>query len=58
MVSYKQLKEKQEDYVMHTNFNKLIELIYIKPKDAEYVYSLSEHFLEGEDNEAMRRVFI
>ncbi len=37
-------------------FNKLMELVYIQPKNADYIYSSSEHFLEGEENEAERTV--
>lgn len=33
-----------------------MELIYLQPKNADFIYSMSEHFLEGEDNEDMRRV--
>jgi len=46
----------QTDYVMLINFNKLMELIYIQPKNADYIYSSSEHFLEGEENKATRTV--
>lgn len=56
MITYRDIKERQKDYVLYTNFNKLMELIYIKPENADYIYSSSEHFLEGEDNEEMRRV--
>jgi ribonuclease J len=56
MITYKELKKNQEDYVVHTNFTKLMELVYIQPKNADYIYSSSEHFLEGEDNEDMRTV--
>ncbi|MBN2014752.1 MAG: MBL fold metallo-hydrolase [Candidatus Altiarchaeota archaeon] len=55
-ITYKEIGEKQKDYVLYTNFNKLMELVYIKPENADYIYSSSEHFLEGEDNEDMRRV--
>jgi ribonuclease J len=41
---------------MLSNFNKLMELVYIRPKDADYIYSSSEHFLEGEENEEMKKV--
>ncbi|MBN2250730.1 MAG: MBL fold metallo-hydrolase [Candidatus Altiarchaeota archaeon] len=56
MVTYREIKEGQNDYVVLTNFNKLMELVYMRPEKADYVYSLSEHFLEGEDNEDMRTV--
>ena len=38
------------------SFNKLMELVYIQPKNADYIYSSSEHFLEGEENEDERTV--
>jgi len=55
-VTYKELSRAGKGYVMHMGFNKLMELVYIQPKDAEFVYSMSEHFLEGEENEEMRTV--
>ncbi len=33
-----------------------MELCYIKPKGGDYLYSSSEHFLEGEDNKSERTV--
>ena len=56
MVTYKEISKNQKKFVMHMSFNKLMELCYIKPKNAEYVYSSSEHFLEGEDNRQEREV--
>jgi ribonuclease J len=56
MLTYKEMKEHPKDYVMLTNFNKLMELVYMQPKGADYIYSSSEHFLEGDDNEEMRTV--
>jgi len=56
MITYREIKKNQKDFVMLTNFNKLMELVYMRPKNADYIYSLSEHFLEGEDNEQMRTV--
>jgi ribonuclease J len=58
MITYREIREKQKDYVMLSNFNKLMELVYIKPKNADYVYSSSEHFLEGEENEDEKRVLM
>ena len=55
-VTYKQIKEKPEDYVMFINFTKLVELAHIKPEKADYIYSSSEHFLEGEENKKMKTV--
>jgi ribonuclease J len=56
MITYREMKERPGDYVMLTNYNKLMELVYMQPKGADYIYSSSEHFLEGEDNEEMRTV--
>jgi ribonuclease J len=43
-------------YVMHLGFYRLMELVYIQPKNADFIYSQSEHMLEGEENEDMKRV--
>lgn len=51
MITYEEIRENPEKYVMHLNFNKLMELVYLQPKDAHFIYSSSEHFLEGEGNE-------
>jgi len=56
MITHKEIREQQKDYVMFTNFNKLMELVYLQPEKSDYIYSSSEHFLEGEDNAAMREV--
>jgi ribonuclease J len=56
MITYRELKKNQKDYVIATNFNKLMELIYLQPTKADYIYSSSEHFLEGEDNKNQREV--
>ena len=56
MITYREIRERQRDYVMFTGFNKLMELVYIQPKKADYIYSSSESFLEGEDNKDQRRV--
>ena len=56
MITYKDIKKAPSKYVMFLGFNKLIELIYLKPSNADFIYSMSEHFLEGEDNEDTKRV--
>jgi len=56
MVTYKEVAEWQKGLVMHMSFNKLVELVYIQPHDADYIYSSSEHFLEGEENKEEREV--
>ena len=56
MITYKELKKNPKNYVMFIGFYKLMELVYIQPKNADFIYSMSEHFLEGEDNEEMRTV--
>src|SRR3989338_1361450 len=56
MVTYRDISKNQKELVMHMGFNKLMELVYLQPKNADYIYSSSEHFLEGEENEAERTV--
>jgi len=56
MITYKEISKNQNKFVMHMSFYKLMELCYIKPKNADYVYSSSEHFLEGEDKKAEKEV--
>jgi ribonuclease J len=56
MITYREIKEHPEDYVMFTGFNKLMELVYLRPEKSNYIYSSSEHFLEGEDNKDQRQV--
>ncbi|MCP4646386.1 MAG: MBL fold metallo-hydrolase [bacterium] len=50
MVTYEEIKTKPTEYLVHLNFNRLIELIYLQPSEADFIYSSSEHFLEGEGN--------
>ena len=56
MITFREVKERPTNYVMVTGFNKLIELVYIRPEKADYIYSSSEHYLEGEENKDHRRV--
>ncbi|OYT54297.1 MAG: hypothetical protein B6U72_03135 [Candidatus Altiarchaeales archaeon ex4484_2] len=55
-ITYRELKKNQENHVVLTNFNKLMELVYIQPEKADYIYSSSEHFLEGDGNKEKRTV--
>jgi ribonuclease J len=55
-ITYRDIRADQQKYLMVTGFNKLMELVYIQPKNADYIYSSSESFLEGEENEDQRRV--
>ena len=57
MVTYKQIVKDPQRYVMHLGFYRLMELVYLQPKDADFIYSMSEHFYEGEDNEAQRTIW-
>lgn len=57
MVTYRDISANQQKYVMHLGFNRLMELVYLQPKDAEFIYSMSEHFYEGEDNEDEKRIW-
>ncbi|MBN2121556.1 MBL fold metallo-hydrolase [Candidatus Micrarchaeota archaeon] len=54
-ITYEDIRKNPEKYVMHLNFNKLMELVYLQPKDAHFIYSSSEHFLEGEGNEEEKK---
>jgi len=56
MINYEEIAKNPKKYVMHMGFNKLIELCYIQPKDSDFIYSSSEHFLEGEENEDQKKV--
>lgn len=55
-VTFKEIKEKPDEYALFINFSKLTELAHLKPEKADYIYSSSEHFLEGEENKRMRTV--
>jgi ribonuclease J len=55
-VTYRKIREKPQDYVLFINFTRLVELAHIKPEKADYIYSSSEHFLEGEENKRMKTV--
>ena len=57
MVNSDIIAKNQKRYVMHLGFYRLMELVYIQPKNADFIYSMSEHFLEGDDNEAQRSVW-
>jgi ribonuclease J len=56
MISFQEVRDNPKDYVMFTGFNKLMEFIYVQPHNADYIYSSSESFLEGEENKDQRRV--
>lgn len=56
MITSREIQADQRKYVMTTGFSKLMELVYIQPRDADYIYSSSESFLEGEENKDQRRV--
>ncbi len=55
-VTAEEIRKNQKKYVMFTGFNKLMELVYIHPDEADYIYSQSEHYLEGEDNKDQHQV--
>ncbi|MFP3949856.1 MAG: MBL fold metallo-hydrolase [Candidatus Micrarchaeia archaeon] len=55
MVTYEDIKKKPSEYLVHLNFNRLIELVYLQPSEADFIYSSSEHFLEGEGNEEEKK---
>ncbi len=55
-VTFKDLRKRPKDYVLFINFGRLMELVHIRPEKADYVYSSSEHFLEGDENKRMKMV--
>ena len=57
MINYEEIKENPPKYVMHLNFYRLMELVYLQPNNADFIYSSSEHFLEGEDNKEQRKIW-
>ena len=57
MVNYRDIQKSPKKYVVYMGFTGLSELVYIKPKDADFIYSSSEHFYEGDDNEKQRAVW-
>ncbi|RME54344.1 MBL fold metallo-hydrolase [Candidatus Woesearchaeota archaeon] len=59
MITFKEMSKNQNKLAMMLSFYSLMELIYIKPVNGSiFIYSLSEHFLEGEDNEEQRTVLM
>lgn len=57
MITYKEIAKNPKKYVMHLGFYKLMELVYLKPKNADFIFSMSEHFYEGEENEEQRMIW-
>ncbi|MBN1939926.1 MAG: MBL fold metallo-hydrolase [Candidatus Aminicenantes bacterium] len=55
-ITFEEIRKNQKKFVMVTGFNKLMELVYIHPDEANYIYSQSEHYLEGEDNKDQHQV--
>lgn len=41
IITYKDLKKNQKRYLMHMGFYRLMELVYLKPKNADLIYSMS-----------------
>ncbi|MFH1307105.1 MAG: MBL fold metallo-hydrolase [Candidatus Micrarchaeota archaeon] len=56
MVTYKEIGKMGKKLVMHMRFFALMEFVYIQPTNADFIYSMSEHFLEGEENEETRTI--
>jgi ribonuclease J len=57
MITYKEINKHPKKFVMHLGFYKLMELVYIKPRNADFIYSMSEHYLEGDDNEKQKELW-
>ena len=56
-ITYNEIKKHPKKYLMHTRFTSLMEFVYLQPENADFIYSSSEHFYEGEDNEEERTVW-
>jgi ribonuclease J len=57
MITFKEIMKEPDKYLMHIGFFKLMELIYLQPSNADFIYSMSEHFLEGEENKDQRVIW-
>jgi ribonuclease J len=57
IITYREIARNQSKYLVHLGFNRLMELVYLRPKDADFIYSMSEHFYEGDDNEDEKRIW-
>ena len=57
MITYKEIAKRPKKYLMHMGLYKLMELVYLQPKNADFIYSSSEHFYEGDDNEEQRQIW-
>jgi len=57
MVNFRDIQKSPEKYVVYMGFTGLSELVHIKPKNADFIYSSSEHFYEGDENEEQRAVW-
>ena len=56
-ITYNEIKKHPKKYLMHMRFVELMEFVYLQPKNADFIYSSSEHFYEGEENEEERKVW-
>lgn len=57
MITYEEISKKPKKYFIHFTFYRLMELVYLQPKNSDFIYSMSEHFLEGEENEEQRMIW-
>ncbi len=53
-VGYEWVAQNQGSAAMLVTDTELQQLIDIKPKEGSFIYSMSEHYIEGEDNEEKR----
>lgn len=56
-ITFREIQAKPRKYLVHVTFTYLTDLVHIQPKDADFIYSSSEHFYEGEENEEQREVW-
>jgi len=50
-IDYKWVKKNIGDVVMFVSASELSQMVDIQPKSGTFIYSMSEHYIEGEDNE-------
>ncbi|MCX8093649.1 MAG: MBL fold metallo-hydrolase, partial [Candidatus Goldbacteria bacterium] len=53
-VDYRWVKRNLKDVVMFLSMSELTQMIDIQPKNGTFIFSMSEHYLEGEGNEEYR----
>jgi len=55
MITFREIRKNVGDFVAYMNLNHLYELGFIDPKGGDFIYSQSEHFLEGAENSRQKK---